>query len=694
MDMMLLLLLTFSFGQSTTYNDNIMTITDKEPLQLLLLLEVRGSSRYSNTVISDALENYLETLHIVNVESNGNILYTWKGNQGHTYIGLYDCHTEKNQHLYTFEKDLHVISCSVNNENTLLAVSFLQSTKEEKANLLLLQPGTRNIDITFLSKCLTLLIEIHPVNNVKVLKAVDSCIRVQFLYPVAETNTSPESCLLLISEDKYVEKIDIRVVKDGHRVVIENSSQLSRQRIVDDLIWAQWDRMEQRLFYIVPKLEAPLDISLTDIAIKPTNLDYSCHQDQEIIPKPLNVQVVTSETGSAYMIPYELSLLESMSFVCSLTFHVLSSPRDEPVLCYSKTYTVALDEGNSLEVNNLIFLNLDYYVVVYLPGHFLHILNTQHPDLMCYSFFLTGGDAKINGLHTSTIISPLKSMVLDCSTGRVFTVAINKEALLQFLWNSKLDSDRMAALHCLLLHVGSTREIETQVIHWISDNTSICFKFDPIQEFIIASLYWTMCLEAISLDRLLPYTPLLYWNEDVPGIICGTHIISLPVLKVQHCKGFWEKLSTSLECVKYAEPHLHFSYKLLRRECDKLLSDERSEERTTYMKNIFGNAKSYEERLVPLFHDEDYHQQLLTGLMVTQLKDHLMRHLQYIGTKKIEQIAVDYVSKMLGLICQIMENVWQKYNLHSWTFSLKQGNSEEIAVFRIMCQILQAANGM
>ena len=32
------------------------------------------------------------------------------------------------------------------------------------------------------SKYLTLLIEIHPINNVKVLKAVDSCVRVQVNY--------------------------------------------------------------------------------------------------------------------------------------------------------------------------------------------------------------------------------------------------------------------------------------------------------------------------------------------------------------------------------------------------------------------------------------------------------------------------------------------------------------------------------
>lgn len=52
------------------------------------------------------------------------------------------------------------------------------------------------------SKYLTLLIEIHPINNVRVLKAVDSCVRVQFLYPVEGRNASRESRLLLVSEDK------------------------------------------------------------------------------------------------------------------------------------------------------------------------------------------------------------------------------------------------------------------------------------------------------------------------------------------------------------------------------------------------------------------------------------------------------------------------------------------------------------
>uniref|UniRef100_A0A8C5SS77 Uncharacterized protein n=1 Tax=Laticauda laticaudata TaxID=8630 RepID=A0A8C5SS77_LATLA len=158
----------------------------------------------------DAWGNHLETPLIINVERNGNVLYTWKGPQECTNVGLYD-DDKKNQHLYTFEKDLQVISCSINCEKTLLAISFLQTTQEEKKFLFQTVP-----------KCLTLLIEIHPLNNVKVLKAVDSCIRVQFLYPLTDKTSWSDSCLLLISEDKYAEKLDIKTVREGDRVVCCN----------------------------------------------------------------------------------------------------------------------------------------------------------------------------------------------------------------------------------------------------------------------------------------------------------------------------------------------------------------------------------------------------------------------------------------------------------------------------------------
>ncbi|XP_027585810.1 gamma-secretase-activating protein isoform X2 [Pipra filicauda] len=626
----------------------------------------------------DTSENS-SALYVVNVERNGKIIYTWKGSQRNTHIGLYDLQSKQNEHLYTFEKDLHIISCSVNNERTLLAVSFRHYTEDETASQLLQS----------VSKYLTLLIEIHPINNVRVLKAVDSCVRVQFLYPVEDRNASTESRLLLVSEDKYIEQFDIRVVaEEEQKVVIQKSGQLPRAKVADDLVWAQWDMMEQRLFYIVPKeskstlrcvqfypdenfnsiLESHLDISVNDTQLKLVNFGYDYCQDQGVASKSLNLQVFTSKAGG-------------LCVCCSL----------------------ACDTPDEITYS-IYFLHKDYYVAAYLPGQFLHLLNIQHPDLLCHSLFLTGEDARIDTLQNCPIRSPLVSTVLDCEAGSLYAVSISDSTLLQLLQKSKQDSERLAALHCALLYFQHTEDLEMQIIRWMSENLSTCHSFDPIQEFIVASLYCRMCPETQNLDKLLPYTSLLDWIGVVPGVICATDIISLPVLEFQNSKGFWEKLSSNLESVKYAEPQLHYHNNVLRREW-RNLSEEREERRTTaYLRNIFENAKKVlshldtwdsEARLVPLFEEEDYQQQLLMGLMVAQLKDHLMRHLQYVGKKKIDQIVLDYVANLLNLIHRIMKEVWRRYQLHSCVFCFdKRGSAGEFAVFHIMSRILEAANGM
>ncbi|NXE17750.1 GSAP protein, partial [Ardeotis kori] len=650
------------------------------------------------------------------------------GNQRNTHIGLYDLQTKQNEHLYMFERDLRIISCSVNNERTLLAVSFHQYTEEERVSRLLQS----------VSKYLTLLIEIHPINNVRVLKAVDSCVRVQFLYPVEGRNTSTESRLLLVSEDNYVEQFDIRVVaEEEHKVVIENSGQLPRARVAEDLIWAQWDMVEQRLFYIVPKeskstlkcvqfypdenfnsiLESHLDISVNDTQLKLVNFGYDFCQDEDVACKSLNLQVFTSKAGGLCVC---CSLTSDIPDEVTYSIHFLHRG-------YNKTFTVSLERTESHQLKEVAFMNLDYYVAAYLPGQFLHLLNIQHPDLLCYSLFLTGEDARIDMLQNCSIRCPLTSTVLDCHVGSMYAVSISDSALLQFLQNSKRDSERLAALHCALLYFQHTEDLEKQIILWISENLSTCHSFDPVQEFIIASLYCRMCPETHSLGKLLPYTSLLDWIGVIPGVTCATDIISLPMLEFQNSKGFWEKLNSNLESVKYAEPHLHYHNNVLRREWHNLseqvnthalkhlllcsfgdfcLFTNQREERTTtaYVRNIFENAKNIimilalfisEERLVPLFQEEDYQQQLLMGLMVAQLKDHLMRHLQYVGKKKIDQIVLDYVANLLTLVHRIMKEVWRRYQLNSCIFCLdERGSAGEFAVFHIMSRILEAANGM
>ncbi|XP_035936757.2 gamma-secretase-activating protein isoform X2 [Halichoerus grypus] len=663
------------------------------------------------------LENNYESLRILNVERNGNIIYTYKDDKGNVVFGLYDCRTRQNEHLYTFEKDLHVVSCSVNSERTLLAASLVHFTKERRKNEL--QPG---------SKCLTLLVEIHPVNNVKVLKAVDSYIWVQFLYPHVESHPLAENHLLLISEEKYIEKIHIQVTQeDGNRVVLKDSGHLPRERVAEDFVWAQWDMSEQRLYYIDLKksrsvlkciqfsadekfnlmFEAPLDITLSDSGFKLVNFGCDDLQDQENLSKHLTLCVFTNHTGTTFFLltkPFKRTLCVCYSPKFDswekITYSVFYFHKG-----HSKTFTAALGSVDSHVTKGLTFLNLDYYVAVYLPGHFFHLLNIQHPDLICHSLFLTGNNEVVDMLPHSPLQSLSGSLVLDWCSGKLSRAVLNQSYLLQFLWNTQLDYEKMGALHCVLSWGRDPPFLEAKIIQWISENISACHSFDLIQEFIIASSYWSIYPETSNMDKLLPYSSVLAWNTEIPGITLVTEEIPLPFMKVHSFKGYWEKLNSNLEYIKYSKPPWLYNNSMVQREWHSLISEEKTGRRRSmvYVRNILDNAmkvisnleaRNLEPRLTPLFQEEDSPQRLLMGLMVSELKDHLLRHLQGVEKKKIEQMVLDYISKLLDVVCQILETSWRKHHLHPSVLHFRRASAAEFTVFHIMTRILEATTSL
>ncbi|XP_029391451.1 gamma-secretase-activating protein isoform X2 [Mus pahari] len=633
------------------------------------------------------LETTYGSLRVLNIERNGNIIYTYK-------------------HLYTFEKDMQAVSCSVNSERTVLAASFVRYTTEGVKNEL--QPG---------SKCLTLLVEIHPVNNVKVLKAVDSCIWVQFLYPQAESHLLPQNHLLLISEEKYIERFHIQITReDGDRVVIRNPSHLPRDRIAEDFVWAQWDMSEQRLYYIERKesrsilkciqfrgdesfnlmFEMPLDISLSGLRFKLVNFGFDYCQDREKLRSQSSLCIFTNHTGSLCVCYSPKS--DSWEEITYSVFYLHKG--------YRKTFTAAPGSADSQVTNGITFLNLGYFVAVYSPGHFLHLLNIQHPDLICHSLFLTGNNKMAAVLPLSPLQSLSGSLVLDCYSGKVYRATLDQSYLLQFLWNARLDCERMAALHCILSCSQEPGFPEEQIIQWISEHVSACHSFDLIQEFLIASSYWSVYAELEDVDMLLQYSSVLTWNAEIPGIKLMTEELPLPLMKVYGLKGYWAKLNSNLEYIKYTKPYLHYHYSVVRREWHNLISEERTGKRrsTMYVRNILENAvkvisnmetRTLEPRLIPLLQEEDRHQRLLMGLIVSELRDHLLRHLQGVEKKKIEQMVLDYISKLLDLIWCLLETSWRKHSVHPLVPHLNSHcSAADFEVFHLMTRILDAASSL
>ncbi|KFO37578.1 Gamma-secretase-activating protein [Fukomys damarensis] len=305
--------------------------------------------------------------------------------------------------------------------------------------------------------------------------------------------------------------------------------------------------------------ETALDIPLSSSEFKLVNFGCGYQEEEEKLSKHLTLYVFTSHTG------------------------------------YRKTFTVAPGSGGSQVTKDITFLNLDFYVAVYLPGHFFHLLNIQHPDLICHSLFLTGNHTMANVLPQSTLQSLSGSLVLDWGYGKLYRAALNPPFLLQLLGASRLDCERMAALHCLLACGREQQALEAQIIQWISENFSTCHSFDLIQEFIIASSYWSVCPETRNMDVLLQYSSVLTWNKEIPGITLVTEEIPLPLMKVRSLQGYWEKLNSNLEHVKYAMPPSRYTNGVVWREWHNLVSEEEAGKRrsTAYMRNILHNAVNH-----------------------------------------------------------------------------------------------------
>ncbi|KAM7378174.1 hypothetical protein PAMA_013189 [Pampus argenteus] len=660
---------------------------------------------------------------ILNIEKDGGILYSWKGATGTTRIGKYDSNTKQNKLLYTFDEQVCVSSCSLNKEETLLAVSLAQNT-------------SRDARLRPISKYLTLLIEIYPINNTKVLKAVDCRVKVQFLHSEIDRRSALDSHLLLLTEDGYVDLYHVLLTRqEGYRVVIANPERLSKtvERIIEDFCWVQWDGHTQRLYYLTHKdkfllrcvqfypnrncetmLELPLELPAKPFRrVKFVNLGFDHFQMERPEQELVRIKVFTNRIGSMCV-----CCSQPVNDKQELIYSVVLVHKD----C-SKTFRVTLGSDESPQkATHLhpLFIPIGYYIVVYLQGYFLHCINTRQQEMLCHSLFLSGYDvdsglqsqsANITVLHAEEESS---TSLLDLAHGKIHTAELSPAYLLQILRSdtpsSKADPQRLAALHCLLVYMGNDPNLELKIIDWLCDNVNAFESFDQIQEFILASLYKISYKKLLSMDKVLPYSSVFNKTVsstllEIPGVLCTTelHIESVFKEKARSLLGFWSELQWNTDRTKYLEavPNPRYKTSHIQADWDKLRSERRPSSHMNHMeentKKVLSMVDTWclDKKLVPLFQEEDRQQRVLIGLTVDKLREHLNRHLPGLGKKKIDSLVVGYVAKLLELIRHMLESVWLKYKLGSRVLCLAQkGSPAEWSMFHFMFRILEAMMGL
>ncbi|XP_038130660.1 gamma-secretase-activating protein isoform X2 [Cyprinodon tularosa] len=664
---------------------------------------------------------------ILNTERDGSMLYSWKGATGTTRIGKYDPNTKQNKLLYTFDKQVCVSSCSLNKEETLLAVSLAQNTRGQER----LKP---------ISKCLTLLIEIHPINNTKVLKAVDCRVKVQFLHQETDWKSGLESHLLLFAEDD-VDLYHVLLSKhEGYRVVISNPERLSRaaEKIVEDFCWVQWDGHTQRLYYLTRKdkfllrciqfhpshscdtvlelvLELPANAFCT---VRFVSLGFDHYHVEKPEQELVRMQVFTNQIGSM-CICYSQPLKEKQE----LTYTVVLVHKG----C-SKRFRVSPGNDKPSQISHQLhplFIPIGYYILVYLQGYFLHCINTRQHEMLCHSLFLTGQDDNLGLPYQSDALTVMHKEnetsvhLLELASGSIHTAELSPAYLLQILRSdtrpgcprSWTDPHRLAALHCLLVFMGDDPKLEIKIIEWLCDNMNSFDSFNQIQEFILASLSRMGYEKSLGLDKVLPFSSIFEKKEvpacllELPGVFCTTelHIEADFNGKAGRLQGFWSELQWNTERTKYlnADPNARYRTSCIQADWDKLRSESRASNHVNHLeentKKVLSMVDTWclDKKLVPLFQEEDHQQRAFIGLTVDKLREHLNRHLPQLGKKKIDSLVVSYVAKLLELIRHMLESAWLKNKLGPHVLCLKQkGGSAEWAVFHFMLRILESTRSL
>lgn len=103
-------------------------------------------------------------------------------------------------------------------------------------------------------------------------------------------------------------------------------------------------------------------------------------------------------------------------------------------------------------VVNVPVLNVCQYTVCVVP-HALH-----------YASWPAGADAHMDALGVNSVLMNISSdKLLDGGMGRMYTMDLNYDFLLRLLSPDRPEAQRLAALHCLLVHLESNQDLEKKV---------------------------------------------------------------------------------------------------------------------------------------------------------------------------------------------------------------------------------------
>ncbi|BFZ09054.1 hypothetical protein BsWGS_12093 [Bradybaena similaris] len=376
-------------------------------------------------------EPYVINPKIINQERGGSILYVWndvdkdKPSSFVTNFGVFELDTQKQTVIYTYEKKVKVVSCSVNPERTLLAFSTL--TPQESS----LEKKTKDVYQAYLAELQSVDKTVFSLNMER-----DTFLKVQFLYPdQPRQSLNKDSDMLVFLHKESIGMYRVPLGRIGDKGIIM-SGQPKTEQVVRKFVWCQWDTSQQRLHYIenirsggnsehqptqklstiqfrsMGKYENMIDIPISFPFPYIRTTDKPHYGDIPLYPGipelTLNVAVLTQPSG-AFCLCYHKQISHSKD---KATHQSLSCTQDVEyyisMIHHAKTlYGCVSNIPKDMAIQKrLVFSWLGSYLVVMLPGYFIHLLNVSPSFEPCHHILLH--DSKDDLLRLQSVPAPVK----------------------------------------------------------------------------------------------------------------------------------------------------------------------------------------------------------------------------------------------------------------------------------------------
>nr|XP_023019414.1 protein pigeon [Leptinotarsa decemlineata] len=498
------------------------------------------ASKLFSLISSENKYDEFKEWRLLGQERDGNFLFSWIQSNAttdqspYTRIGEYNYQKNVLVPIFSFDKKVECTQASVNSARTFLG--FVLKTSDAT--------GGEAIYNAYLYRIGNSFDDVVELQNERRKQVV-----IQFLYPKQSVLSGQQAVKFLL----MIHQEGIYQYQIQSKATVLNDSSIFKELLVKKFIWAQWDAIQQTLYYIHHRkrkrgLVEGEDDNLdrgdpTKITPTLSGLQFNDELPHEtVLNIPLNLpHLSTSESCLIYeddAVPLRihdcsldlLVVTDSQGFVC-ICHHYLYQPVQpmadlscddvSPVhFAYSVTvlhqscviHCVVPDiQWSRAKKIRPLFKKHGDYLMVFIPEICTHLLDiglTHEPSCHITTKPLIM-DMETHLLCLASLVPIENDYVVNLATLDLIDLTIPDNLLVETFESDTLLENKLGILHYFLLH-SNELELATELITWHS-KTPLNFAYPQIlKEYLLATSYASiqrnLPQDAIKLATLLPVT--------------------------------------------------------------------------------------------------------------------------------------------------------------------------------------------